>query len=96
MVISAERGKGGVMKKTAPTCRNHTAEGKEQDDYEACVSHHAGEVKTRDYQKSFSSVHTTQDHHLKSTDREAVIFFSLVLEFTFLFTFFLFSSSAHK
>lgn len=41
--MSAERGEGGVMRKTVPTCRSHTAEGKEQDDYEVRVSHHAGE-----------------------------------------------------
>lgn len=51
VVKSAERERGGMMRKTAPTCRNHTAEGKEQDDYQECVSHRAGEVNTRDFQK---------------------------------------------
>lgn len=50
-VMSAEGGKGGVMSETAPTCKSHTDEGKDQDDYQACVSHHAGQVNTRDFQK---------------------------------------------
>lgn len=47
VVMTAEREKGGVMSKTAPTCRSQSTEGKEEDDYKACVSHHVGEVNTR-------------------------------------------------
>lgn len=58
--MSADRAKGGVMRKTAPTCKSHTAEGKKQDNYQACVSHHAGECdhKRSEVKVLLSTLHT--------------------------------------